>query len=240
LSELLRRTHKYLLPVLRRSWLVLAVTLAGCEFFHQFFSHMAHEAAETSSVAQIFSLCGELLVEMLEYTVFSLLIPQRIMELDKSEAPGSFWAFSFLHVKPLTIEGIRSFAVAIFWGFLLIVPGIIKYVRYTFVCFVVVADPEYQAGRVDALDQSERLIKGITLPLFIFILATTGLDYWQSALRETHDFLTAPLLALIVSLAFFAVNYYINILLFVLYKIRLEKAPARSPGSPAGSTERTP
>jgi uncharacterized membrane protein len=137
--------------------------------------------------------------------------------------PSSFWAFSEKHVMPLTIESIRMLAMTILWGLALVIPGVIKYVNYSFVQYVVIADPEYAAGKVDALKESERLMKGISWSFFIYLVAQNALDYWQSSIREGFSLYTSSGLAFASAIIFFAANYYINVALFVLYQMRVEK-----------------
>ncbi len=223
--EITRHTNRLLKPIFRRSWVVLLVTMLGVELFHQYFTYLMRVASEHSSAARIPGAIGDVFVSLLEFVVLIMLIPQRALEIDKNQEPGSFWQFNLLHFKALTIEGIRAFSVCLLWLMLLIIPGVVKYVRYFFVPYIVVANPEYQAGRVDALKESDRLVRGISWPLFIIILALTGVEFWQQSLREKHYFINEPFWSMIETVGFFAVNYYTNVWLFVLYQHRAKRLP---------------
>ena len=57
------------------------------------------------------------------------------------------------------IESTRAMARALRWLPLFVIPGLVKFVRLTFVPFVVVDHAAYKEGSVDALNESERLSK---------------------------------------------------------------------------------
>lgn len=64
------------------------------------------------------------------------------------------------HLNPLLIEQIRALA-SVFWRLpLLIVPAIARYVRLSLVPFVVLCDPRYAQGGIDALENSRGLSRG--------------------------------------------------------------------------------
>lgn len=71
------------------------------------------------------------------------------------------------------IESIRALARMLRWLPLFILPGLIKLVRLSFVPFIVVDDPHYQKGSIDALNRSEELVKRhFWLVLFALLLST--------------------------------------------------------------------
>lgn len=63
-----------------------------------------------------------------------------------------------LSFEQIFIESLRSWGQALFWSLLLIVPGLIRYLQLIFVPFVVLLDPQYQEGKVDALSRSAALV----------------------------------------------------------------------------------
>jgi len=69
-------------------------------------------------------------------------------------------ARSACHLNPLLIEQIRALA-SVFWRLpLFIVPAIVRYVRLSLVPFVVLCDPRYAQGNIDALKNSRGLSRG--------------------------------------------------------------------------------
>jgi len=104
-------------------------------------------------------------------------------------------SFSFL-IK----EEMRSLGQSLLWGLLLILPGLLRFFQLIFVPYIVLLDPEYQAGTVDALQRSRVQVKrvwGRLLLVFMIFgalipLGLTSFDEWRSL---THQPLTAlPLL----------------------------------------------
>jgi hypothetical protein len=79
----------------------------------------------------------------------------------------------FSYLNQALIESVRSLARMLRWFPLFIIPGIVKFIRLTFVPYVVADDPVYHEGSVDALDRSEALVKRrFWLVLFALLLST--------------------------------------------------------------------
>lgn len=78
--------------------------------------------------------------------------------------------------KYMTIESMRAFWPIILRTLLLVIPGIIETVRLYWLIYVVQFDSAYNQGKVDALEQSRKFVKGRFLKsagllLFVFILS---------------------------------------------------------------------
>lgn len=90
--------------------------------------------------------------------------------------------FSFLkkHTELGLIESLRAFFKALLWGFVFIIPGIVKMIRYQFVLFVVASSQKYERGELDALEGSDQLTRGhfmaLTFLLFIFAAVSFSLN----------------------------------------------------------------
>lgn len=112
------------------------------------------------------------------------------------------------------IESLRAFLKSIIFGFLLIIPGIIKMIRYQFVVLVVATDKDYQQGRVDALKESERLAFGKTWPLFFLLVLFSILS-----LSATSDQLiyNAPLSVISTETAAFCINVFEALYMYLLF-----------------------
>ncbi|MCB0350387.1 MAG: hypothetical protein KDD38_04330 [Bdellovibrionales bacterium] len=220
--KLFKDSNSLFMPVVKNSLLVLAVTFVGCEFLQHYYLQIIELTRSTES-SNIFAVLSQALTSLLEFVVLTLLVPLRVMELERKAPPGNFWDFSQKHVMPLTIESIRALAITLLWTLLLIVPGIFKYIRFFFVPYVVIADPEYSLGKRDALEYSNQLVKGIGFGLFIFILGLFGLDVLRSSAREAFPLFSNPIPAVATSLLFFMLNIYTNVLLFRLYQLRVMK-----------------
>ena len=78
------------------------------------------------------------------------------------------------------------------WGFLLIVPGLVRFLQFSFVPFVVYLDPAYEKGVCDALKESTQKVNRRFFWVFWIVLFFTaliplclsGFDEWSLLLRH--------------------------------------------------------
>lgn len=134
-------------------------------------------------------------------------------------------ALTFGNFNQVLIEQVRAFA-AILWRVpFLILPALIEYVRLSFVPFVVLFDPDYRQGRIDALTRSRQTIRGhfllvltaVCLSLFAPVLAESALQ----GDREPWVWVN-PVGALSAMLLTLFINLFTSIFLFAIYR-RLSK-----------------
>lgn len=99
--------------------------------------------------------------------------------------------FKFLktHTELGLIESLRAFFKSILWGFLFIIPGLVKMIRYQFIIYFVASSPKYNAGEIDALEGSESITKDHfwSLTVLVLLLATGAFS-----LNSTRLFFDAP------------------------------------------------
>ncbi len=103
---------------------------------------------------------------------------------------------------------------------IMLAPSALYYLRYSFVSYIVLIDPKYKAGHVDALQRSYLLAKGVTWILVVLFGIMSIFELWRSKLRDHFTFLSNPSMAIVVLLAFEAVGLYFAILLFRIYELR--------------------
>lgn len=103
----------------------------------------------------------------------------------------SIGAFIKSHLEKGIIESLRGFLKSVKWGFLFIIPGIIKAIRYQFVAFIICTNPKYDAGQVDALKTSERLTYHHFLGLLFLFIIFASISISTSS---SHLFINRPLL----------------------------------------------
>lgn len=93
------------------------------------------------------------------------------------------------HTELGLIESLRAFFKSILWGFLFIVPGLVKMIRYQFIIYFVASSPQYKAGEIDALEGSEKITKGHFFSLTILVLLLASFAF---SLNSTQLFFDAP------------------------------------------------
>jgi len=79
-------------------------------------------------------------------------------EHDRPQTP--FFTILMRHLNPLVIENIRVLARVIAWAPALLLPAFYQYVRLFMTSFVVILNPQYEEGRLGALERSKQLTKG--------------------------------------------------------------------------------
>jgi hypothetical protein len=213
--------------LIQTSLLALILTFLGCELLEHYFTILMKLSSE-DQLMYLLSIVGQLSTALIEFLVLTLLVPLRVMEFESHTPPSSFWKFSKMHTKQLLVESIRALAVTLMWALLLVIPGIFKYLRFSFVSYVVVADPEYNIGNRDALEYSNELIKGFTIQIFLFLAVLFGLSMALDTLREKFPITQFPVQAVFIGACFFIINLYANVLLFRVYQMRVKKLSERT------------
>ncbi len=103
------------------------------------------------------------------------------LKFRKRNDQTSLLQFFASRLNLLFIESLRALGKTFSWSFLFIFPGLYKWVCYTFVPFVVMFDPDYQSGRVDALESSTQKVR---------------FSFWKISLILTGFSVVVPLLFL--------------------------------------------
>lgn len=128
---------------------------------------MQNEIANPNGASPLIWLFG--LMQIISSLLFPLLTGLLIISLFKKEpSPVRYWQKFF----PQSLkEVMRAWGQTMLWSFLLIIPGLIKFVRFLFVPLVVCFDSKYQNGEVDALKRSQEISQGRLLSLLLILLA---------------------------------------------------------------------
>lgn len=125
------------------------------------------------------------------------------------------------------IETLRAWGKAFLWGFLLIIPGLVKFADYILTPFVVLFSEKYKKGEVDALEYSRLIAKKfwwrIQLWLSVFYLIIPAIIYFifdEFQVFESHP-VTATLL--VFAKTFIELVFHFTILkLFIKYLNSIE------------------
>jgi hypothetical protein len=219
--EALRDTTQLFLPFIKKSLALLLGLFLLIECMQQYFLFLAQMAQELQSINWP-AIVGQLLSSLLEFVTLTMLIPLNCMILQKEHPQMGFFEFSKKHLHGLTVESLRALAMTLIWTMALILPGLFKYVRYMFVPYVVVSEPEYYTGQVDALEKSNQLVKGYTFQLVIILVVLTATELLRGSLREQFPLFQNPVPAIALAAGFYAFNIFTNILLFRVYQLRLK------------------
>ncbi len=198
----------------------LLTIFIATQVFAQYFLYTLNKYPYFENAKTYFNLSSYFLL-VIEAIFLLILIPQRAQELtlDKPKLPY----LTHFHREFMTLftEGLQMIAYIILWCLLIIIPGLFKQVRWSFMPFIVQIDPDYQKNNIDPLELSNKLIKGITFVIALiiatdFIIQQT-IDSFALTLSSPLQFLglfSSGLLTLGVSI-------YTYCLFFTIYKHRM-------------------
>lgn len=108
------------------------------------------------------------------------------------------------------IEEMRAWGNSMLWSFVFILPGLIRFLRYLLLPFVVCFDPLYQIGQRDALKRARDLSRGSLGKLLlvfcffavIFPLLLSSLDEWKLVWNTPLPALGICLLEMLLNICF--------------------------------------
>lgn len=149
-------------------WLIFILVTAQSSLDHWITGQMQNFLADpqgTSPMIYLYALFSIICALMFS----SLLTVMVVSALQKN------WVDATENLNQVLIETLRSWGRIIKWSFLLILPGMVKLLRLSFVPFVVLLSPAYKKGTVDALDESEKLAHGELFSLLIVFVVMTGI-----------------------------------------------------------------
>lgn len=171
----------------------------------------------------IMSRLGELMAALTLSLFFALIIPSRWDEWRKAEQQRSLGFLLKKYTVPLTLESLRAFVKMLLWTLLLILPGIFQYWRLTLVPYIVILNPNYDEGRLDALKHSHDLIRGKDLGWVLFLLVLVTIESSYFLLGLIPGFPSDFSLQLLISLLTLPLTLYSYSVLVEVYS-RLEES----------------
>lgn len=194
--------------------LIIAVHLL-CFCLGQYFSHL-REIGPQSSAFTILIVAGTLLITLTESLFYLMLVPGRFADYRSGQPPRAFPQLLQKYTAPLVLESLRVFAKTLLWTLMLVLPGLFQMWRLYLVPFIVMLNPDYDEGRLDALKHSHALIRGhdFIWVLFLFFLGLLDLSYeivafFASAPQSPTTLILLPLLTLPFSLYSFSLLVHV-------------------------------
>lgn len=179
--------------------------------------------------------------------VLSILFPTLVAIISlyalKNNSLRKFGSFLSDKLELTILETMRAYGVSILWGFLFIIPGLIKMSYYYLTTFVVLFLPEYDEGKVDALKKSEEISKhhwmtlNLLVTLFYLIIPViTSTIFDEYTVFDKHPLSAAAYCGL--EAVFTLLFHYIVLKLFISYFIT-ESAPSDTTSNIQGASDVT-
>ena len=173
----LRKTPVYWLQFIRQYYLILSIiysSLVGISLL----THYLSNHSEYQSVITLFlSLCVYLFSLVLVGVSALFVVPYFFQKLlnSKKESyvyiPETFSQFTRLYFRSWVKEMSKVMSLSYLWGLFFIIPGILKFVRCTFVSYIALFNHSFHRREISALDHSKKLTKGFML-CFLTMIAT--------------------------------------------------------------------
>ncbi len=224
---MIEQTNKLFIPVLKsvKGWLVL-FAIVSMLLDEQVVSaaRVGEGLREPSMGLIVFTVILSLTWSILSN---ALLVLVSAGEAERHLSPGSVPSTGILlqtQLKPLTIESLRAFCWILIFLLALVIPGIIKYIRYTFVPYVVLFDKRYQQGEVDALERSSELSRGVGLKLFAVIALFFAISIVLQGVAQSWEWtlFSNPVMTIIAQIAMQLISLYFALLLYSIYRQRVQ------------------
>lgn len=203
--------------------------LLGCEFVDQTLLWIERSTVTLESQNLTFAMLRLLMGMILAFLV-AILVFRSLGATHSGGQRLSLWQNLRTYLAPLALEGLRALGWILLWSLLFLLPGIYKYVRYSFVNAVVLLDPDYMSGKVDALEESHRLTEAIWIQLLLLILVGGVGVVFLEFQKEKYPAFAAPSLWFIWFTLLSALTVYLNVLLYEIYSVK-----KTGQGSPNGT-----
>jgi hypothetical protein len=206
------------LNILKKVGIILLVLTFSSTYLEQVLSQLMQNELGSPDGASFMLWIWASLSLLMSLLLPPILILLSMFALQKELTLGSFLK---TNAEQLIIEEVRAIGKSMLWGLLFIIPGFIRIVQFAFVPFVVLRDPAYQRGEIDALESSTRTINSRIFKIFALLFVFSFLIPLISTAWDDYKLVTEhPISALI----WIFVEMNLSVLLVLLLLKEWEKA----------------
>ncbi len=210
-----KESNRWIFSVWYDRWFVWLLLFGGVELFNQ----MLVKALDGFEASQVAYLMAGLVSSSLDFTL-ALMVPPVLMGLKKGTRIN-LWTHQKKYLNQACIESLRATARVCWFSYLLIIPGLIKFLRLQFVPYVVQFDQRYDEGKKDALKTSEFLTKGALFKVLLVYVICMTIGSIES-LRSTFSW-DSPYFAMAFLLTL-PLRLYTQIVWFSFYESLVERS----------------
>jgi len=221
LDRALKKSLKQWPKLIKSNWLVLFGIVMLVQVQSQFFLYFSQAFKFDQAVSLICQL-GLSFSSLVESIFLIMLVPLRIMEMESQSPPRKFMEFFEALIGPLTVEGLRMTAMTLLWSILFVIPGLYFSVRWYFLPFVVMFNPDYAKGEVDCLKRSYDLTKNIFFILVLVILVDAGISYGIESFAMSFNESLQPLTFFLSGILTTGVSILTYSIYYWIYKQRVD------------------
>lgn len=207
---------KNFIYVFRKSFIHLLPLVIFSALSEQWLSQAIQKhlnSGDTSRPENLIIILALGFLSLLHSFIFPALSTIVIVAVSTSIAPHEML---FKNLSWLIKEELRVWGKSIQWGFLFILPGLWKFIQFSFVPYIVLNNENYQLGQIDALETSKKWTKKYMYKLIgLFVIFNILWPVLSSEWDHFKIFQKSPATALA-----FAVLEMIWMILFVMISFR--------------------
>lgn len=176
---------QHLIRLIQRApgvWLLILMTSALMSMIMDYYT--SEIQAQTSSMMFVglgLAVLCELLISMTVMIFAALHLHDLLQGLPKNTSLKTLGA----HLRPLTIESLRSLTRMLLWSLLFVLPGLYQMLKLSFVNFVVLFDRRYANGQIDALAESGVETKGLKRYLALLLITSFAVELFADWVRKS-------------------------------------------------------
>lgn len=198
---------------------ILLGILCGIESLEQFLNWIMLNFS-TDSNLPLYNAILLFLILIIGSFLIMVFVFRRLYEKDNGIPHFSYLGQIRHYFLPMLSENLRATGYMLLWMLLFILPGLYKYVRYSFVSLIVLLDPEYEKGQVDALEESQKQTKSLWLPLLIVFMLFAVIMWWLGSLQEKYSVYSNLPVWLLIFASISFLEVFLNVLLYEIYSVK--------------------
>lgn len=217
---------KALAVVLRRvgAYLFLIAVVGGAldQWISQAMQAQLMSTEGAGSMIWVYGLFS-ILVSMV-FPLLSLVLVVLALQEPLIFTPTELFSRALGELNQVLIETLRSWGRAMAWSFLFILPGLIKWLRYSFVPLIALCLPSYRQGERDALKTSEQVSRGQLGKLIgLFAVFSVILPLVMTSFDEYKLIWKTPVASLLLTAAECSLTVIFMLLLIRIFANAAEK-----------------
>jgi hypothetical protein len=164
-----------------------------------------------------------ILIAQIILSLFGLIVVNQVLEDQSHEKPTSqIWVSVRENLKYIFINYARALLKTVLGFILFLIPGIILWVQFTFVPYVVLFDSQFKAGKVDALERSKALVKGHFWRLSGILILCLLLSMVPELCLGAVNPLESPVIFTVLFFVGLILDLYGDIVIYCVYKDRVQ------------------
>ncbi|MCB0419820.1 MAG: hypothetical protein KDD61_02430 [Bdellovibrionales bacterium] len=221
-ATVLSESIRDLIFALKKQWLLFTILFFLSTFTDQYFIWLEGEAG-TDQTLRVMAVLGQAFMSLIYFLVFMQALPGWLYAQRRNQKEFKISKEIMEKSIPIITENLRAFMKILVGLLFFILPGLIRWIDYALVPYVVCLNPNYEKDPFDALKASKLLIKGFRWTFLIFLVIDTGLYFIFDGATRKWPIPQDPLLGALWELFNFTYTLWSYSFTFAIYWNLLKK-----------------